>query len=73
MLSAQIEQHIVAGARPNIVWQLVAFMVITGSRGHGVYYLFRVFLYSSATQIQIIYYGSFSSLGFLWEMVLRLW
>ncbi len=31
LISAQIEQQIVAGTRPNIVWQLLAFMVITAA------------------------------------------
>jgi len=31
LISAQIEQQIVAGGTPNIVWQLLAFMVITAA------------------------------------------
>ena len=31
LLSAEIERHIAAGAHPNIVWQLLAFVIITGA------------------------------------------
>lgn len=31
LISAQIEQYIVEGSRPNIVWQLLAFVVITAA------------------------------------------